>query len=100
MGAVARRVRSSPRGRATLIILLVIIACVFFGLLGYLALLQMGLVPTPSGEYKESRSLSVPRLPELPQGCLIALILAGLVWFVLWSFVLVLALRFLRSPLG
>lgn len=40
----------------------------------------------------------VPHLHELPQGCLIGLILAGLVWFALWALVLVFALRFLQTP--
>lgn len=42
----------------------------------------------------------IPRLRELPQGCLIGLIVTGLVWFGLWVVVLVLALRFLSAPLG
>lgn len=71
-----------------------------FGLLGYLTLYQMGLLPGRGGEFRETSSLRLPHLPELPQGCLLTLILAALAWFVLWSFVLVLALRFLRSPLG
>ena len=83
-----------------MVILIVVVLSLVFGGLGYLALLQAGLVPGPSGQYRESRGMRVPRLPELPQGCLIALVVAGVVWFVLWSFVLVLALRFLQSPLG
>lgn len=40
---------------------------------------------------------SVPRLRELPQGCLIALIVAAALWFIAWTIVLVLALGILRS---
>lgn len=83
-----------------MIILLIAVLSVVFGLVAYLILLQTGMVPGPSGEFRQMRSVKVPHLPELPQGCLIALILAGLSWFVLWTFVLVLALRFLRAPLG
>ncbi|MGH9156829.1 MAG: hypothetical protein ACRD1K_13560 [Acidimicrobiales bacterium] len=83
-----------------MVILIVVVLSLVLGGLGYLALLQAGLVPGPSGQYREARGLRVPRLPELPQGCLLVLIVAGVAWFVLWSFVLVLALRFLRAPLG
>lgn len=83
-----------------MVILIVVVLSLVFGGLGYLVLLRAGLVPGPGGVYREPSSTRVPRLPELPQGCLVALIVAGVVWFVLWSFVLVLALRFLRSPLG
>jgi len=82
------------------IILLVVVLFAAFSAVGYVLLLRAGLVPGPGGVYREPGALRVPRLPELPQGCLVALLLAALVWFVLWSFVLVLALRFLRSPLG
>jgi hypothetical protein len=39
----------------------------------------------------------VPRLRELPQGCLIALIVVATLWFIAWTVVLVLALGLLRS---
>jgi hypothetical protein len=42
----------------------------------------------------------VPRMRELPMGCLISLIAAGAIWFILWGIVLILALRLLRTPLG
>ncbi len=38
-----------------------------------------------------------PRPRELPQGCLIALIVAASLWFIAWAVVLVLALGLLRS---
>jgi hypothetical protein len=40
---------------------------------------------------------SVSRLRELPQGCLIALIVFATLWFIAWAVVLVLALGLLRS---
>lgn len=39
----------------------------------------------------------VPHVRELPQGCLIALIIAATLWFVAWTVVLVLAFGILRS---
>lgn len=83
-----------------MVYLIVVVVCLIFGGLGYVALFQAGLVPGPTGQYREARAMRVPRLPELPQGCLIVLVVVGIAWFVLWSFVLVLALRFLQSPLG
>lgn len=40
------------------------------------------------------------RLRELPDGCLVTLIIGAIVWFLLWGLVLVLALGFLRDPFG
>ena len=51
--------------------------------------------PYSSSPLAEGR---VPHLRELPQGCLVAIILAGLLWFGMWGLVLYLALRFLNSP--
>ena len=39
----------------------------------------------------------VPQPRELPQGCLIALIVAATLWFIGWTVILVLALGLLRS---
>ncbi len=39
----------------------------------------------------------VPRMRELPQGCLIALIVVATLWFIAWTVVLILALGLLRS---
>ncbi len=69
----------------------------------YGILSQTGLLPSTSDQPRSSSpSLladgRVPHLRELPQGCLIGIILAALVWFTLWGVVLFLALRFLRSP--
>ncbi len=58
-------------------------------------LVQNGMLPGASGD-----GVRLPHLPELPQGCLLALIVGAAVWFVLWGIVLILALRFLRTPLG
>lgn len=40
---------------------------------------------------------NLPQFRELPQGCLIALIVAAALWFLAWTVVLVLALNLLRS---
>lgn len=82
------------------IVIVVVVLFLVFGGVGYALLFQAGIVPGVGGEYREARAMRVPHLPELPQGCLITLVVAGLVWFVLWTFVLILALRFLQSPLG
>jgi hypothetical protein len=39
----------------------------------------------------------VPHLRELPQGCLLALIVASALWFIAWTVLLVLAFGLLRS---
>ena len=49
--------------------------------------------PTSSGVFPR-----VPQARELPQGCLLALILAATAWFIAWAVVLILALNLLRSP--
>lgn len=49
--------------------------------------------PTSSGVFPR-----VPHARELPQGCLLALILAATAWFIAWAVILILALNLLRSP--
>lgn len=40
----------------------------------------------------------IPRLRDFPPGCLVGIIAASLVWFGLWTVVLIFALRFLSTP--
>ncbi len=73
------------------ILCMVIAFAIVFGILW-----QTGLMEGPA----RVEPPRIPNMRELPQGCLLALVLTGFVWFTLWGVVLVLALRFLRSPLG
>jgi hypothetical protein len=81
------------------VIVLIAILCILFGFGIYVLLVQTGVVP---GERQRERErLYAPRAPhlrELPQGCLISLIVVATVWFGAWAVVLVLALNFLRAP--
>ena len=69
---------------------------------GMLGQSSSGRSPSSSSRTPTSTSSGVfPRVPharELPQGCLIALILAATAWFIAWAVILVLALDLLRSP--
>ena len=84
--------------------LLIVFGSLIVGVAVYGLLSQTGVLPTLTDTRERTPSSSplaegrVPHLRELPQGCLIAIILAALVWFALWGLVLFLALRFLRSP--
>ena len=73
----------------------------------YYGITSSGIMPGSSSEpYRPSSSRSTssgvfPRVPharELPQGCLIALILAAAAWFIAWGVLLVIALDLVRSP--
>ena len=77
-------------------IYVVVILCMVIGFAIVFGILwQTGLMEGPA----RVEAPRVPNMRELPQGCLLAMIVAGFVWFSLWGVVLVLALRFLRSPL-
>lgn len=84
-------------------IFLVIVLCVLLAIGVYAGLMASGILPgqekreTPSFSSSSGVLPRAPHLRELPQGCLIVLILAGLVWFVAWGIVLVLALNLLSS---
>ncbi len=83
-------------------LIVILIMLVAFGVV-YAFLYQSGLLEPPGrteGGYGRSEPFRVPGLGELPQGCLMAIVVAAFVWFVTWGIVLILALRFLRSPLG
>lgn len=77
-------------------LIFLVIVCVVFG--GVLFVLFSGVLSEDGGRF--SFSDGVPRMRELPLGCLLSLIVASAVWFILWGIVLLLALRLLRTPLG
>ncbi len=82
---------------------LIVALCLLLGIGVYAGLMASGILP---GEDRDERpSLGggggmlpqAPHLRELPQGCLIVLILVSLAWFAAWGIVLVLALNLLSS---
>lgn len=91
-----------------MIYLVVIPVCVLLAVGLYYGITSSGIVPgsssrpyqTPSSTRSTSSGVfpRVPHARELPQGCLIALIVASIVWFIAWGAILVLALYLLRSP--
>ncbi len=95
------------------ILIVLVVFAVVYGILS-----QVGFLEPPGGSSSSSSSsysggyapagrtgtgggpFRIPHFGELPEGCLLAVILFSLVWFVAWGIVLVLALRIIRSPLG
>ncbi len=103
-------------------VVLVVIVCVLLGVGLYVGLMSSGIVPKPqregggevSGGPRSFRQFGgnpdresgdglfgifprVPHLRELPQGCLLALIVAAALWFIGWTVALVLAIGLLRN---
>jgi hypothetical protein len=86
-----------------MITFLVVALCLLLGVGVYAGLMGSGILP--GRERDETRTFSsgsgvlprAPQLREMPQGCLIVLILVAGAWFVAWGIVLVLALNLLRS---
>ncbi|MDP9386453.1 MAG: hypothetical protein M3Q48_00615 [Actinomycetota bacterium] len=77
-------------------LIFILVVSVILGVVVYAAF-ATGLL---SGSSAPMGHKGVPRLRDLPPGCLITLIVAGTIWFVVWGIVLILALRLLRTPLG
>ncbi|HEX2699437.1 MAG TPA: hypothetical protein VHM89_04435 [Acidimicrobiales bacterium] len=77
-------------------LIFLVVLCVVFG--GVLFVLFTGVL-SEEGE-RFSFSEGIPRMRELPPGCLLGLIVAASIWFILWGIVLLLALNLLRTPLG
>ncbi len=95
-----------------MIVVVIVLVCVLFAVGTCFILYQLGVVPSRPGS-PERPSWAAPsiggRTPlqdaraggrEWPQGCLIALLVGGGIWFLLWGLVLVLALRILSNPFG
>lgn len=101
-------------------IFVVIIVCVVLAVGLYFGLMSSGILPdegkreatrpgrtgAPSGRLGSSTNAGsgmfgifprVPHLRELPQGCLIGLIVAATLWFIAWTVILVVAMNLLRS---
>lgn len=102
-----------------ILIFLGVVLAVLLGFGIYAGLMSSGIVPGQRGDpprsgatrsygnYGSPSSSSssgmfgvFPRVPhafELPQGCLVALIVAAVLWIVAWGVILVLAFQLLRS---
>ena len=91
-----------------MIYLVVIPLCVLLAVGLYYGLTSSGIIPgstdqpfSSSSSARPTSSGVFPRIPhtrELPQGCLLAIIVAAALWFLAWGVLLVLALDLLRSP--
>ena len=92
-------------------VVILVVVCVLFAVATYFILYQLGVVPGPPSAEDRTSSASPlsfrTRTPlqearsdrEWPQGCLVTILVAAGVWFLLWGVVLVLALRILSDPL-
>ncbi|MDP9019482.1 MAG: hypothetical protein M3N25_01550 [Actinomycetota bacterium] len=84
-------------------IFLVVVLCLLLGIGVYAGLMASGILPgqdRDEGPRLTSGSGVLPQAPhlrELPQGCLVVLIVVALAWFVAWGIVLVLALNLLST---
>lgn len=76
-------------------LIFLVVVCVVFG--GILFVIFSGVL-SEDGE-RFSFGEGIPRMRELSPGCLLSLIVAASIWFILWGIVLLLALRLLRTPL-
>ena len=76
-------------------LIFLVILCVVFG--GILYVVFSGYLSEDGDRF--SFSDGIPRMREMPPGCLLSLIVAAAIWFILWGIVLILALRLLGTPL-
>lgn len=76
-------------------LIFLIVVCIVFG--GFLFILFSGFLSEDGEGFSLARG--VPRMKELPPGCLIGIMVAASIWFILWGIVLLLALRLLNTPL-
>lgn len=86
-------------------IFFIVILCVLLGIGVYAGLMASGILPGREPEERRPGTYGyssgggvfprVPHLRELPQGCLIALILVSTLWFAAWGVLLIIALNFL-----
>lgn len=96
-----------------MVLAIIVVVCLLFAITTYFILYQLGVVPGPGPASGPSSGPTLPpwgpRTPleearrsgrELPQGCLISLLVGTALWFLAWGLVLVLALRFLSDPFG
>ena len=95
-----------------MIVVILVVVCLLFAVATYFILYQLGVVPGPPGTDDRTAGASPfsfgTRSPleraqsdrEWPQGCLISVLVAAGLWFLLWGVVLILALRILSDPVG
>lgn len=85
---------------------LIVALCLLLGIGVYAGLMASGILPGQDQDERPSLGGGglggggmprAPHLRELPQGCLIVLIVVALAWFVAWGVVLVMALNLLSS---
>ncbi|MBW3546633.1 MAG: hypothetical protein KY452_00650 [Actinobacteria bacterium] len=89
---------------------LIVALCLLLAIAVYAGLMASGILPSEDRDERPSLGgggfgggggggvlPQAPRLRELPQGCLIVLILVSLAWFAAWGIVLVMALNLLSS---
>lgn len=77
-------------------LIFLVIVCILFAVILY-AIFSSGFLTGESEGFGFNRP---PSLRELSPGCLLSLIVAGSLWFIVWGIVLILAVRLLRTPLG
>ncbi|HET7487249.1 MAG TPA: hypothetical protein VFJ85_04925 [Acidimicrobiales bacterium] len=77
-------------------LIFLVVVCIVFG--GILFFVFAGFLNEDGPRY--SFGEGIPRLGQLPVGCLVGIIAFGAVWFILWGIVLLLALNLLRTPAG
>lgn len=79
-------------------LIFLVIVCVLFGVALY-GIFSSGFLTGESEGF--GFGFDRPRrFGELSPGCLLTLIVAGSIWFIVWGIVLILAIRLLRTPLG
>ncbi len=96
-----------------MVLVILVVVCILFAIATYYILYQLGVLPGPGASPGASSGSTVApfgaRTPlqearrqtrELPQGCLVSLLVGATLWFLGWGVVLVLALRFLSDPFG
>ncbi len=87
---------------------LIVALCLLLAIGVYAGLMASGILPGQDRDERPSLGgggfgggggvmPQAPRLRELPQGCLIVLIVLALAWFAAWGVVLVMALNLLSS---
>ena len=94
-----------------MIVVVIVLVCVVVAVGTCFVLYQLGVVPSAPGATERQwwtterrgrtplRQASMPDR-EWPQGCLVAVLVAAGIWFLLWGIVLILALRVLSNPFG
>ncbi len=94
-----------------MIVVVIVLVCVVFAVGACFVLYQLGVVPS-SPDATQPKWWPTQRTPgtrtplqiarqgdrQWPQGCLVSILVAAGIWFLLWGVVLLLALRVLSNP--